>query len=46
MTKMKAAVFMGLGKMEVHEVDRPTIEKPTDAVLKIVRACVCGSDLW
>ncbi|SPE16911.1 Glutathione-independent formaldehyde dehydrogenase [Limosilactobacillus fermentum] len=46
MTKMKAAVFMGPGKMEVHEVDRPTIEKPTDAVLKIVRACVCGSDLW
>lgn len=46
MTNMKAAVFKGLDKMEVHEVDRPTIEKPTDAVLKIVRACVCGSDLW
>jgi alcohol dehydrogenase len=32
---MKAAVFMEPGKMEVHEV-----EKPTDAILKIVRACV------
>ncbi|BAW86697.1 hypothetical protein LF25067_01023 [Limosilactobacillus fermentum] len=30
MTKMKAAVFMGLGKMEVHEVDRPTLKnQPT-----------------
>ncbi|AMV61002.1 Alcohol dehydrogenase [Pediococcus damnosus] len=43
---MKAAVFMGPGKMEVHEVEKPQIEKPTDALIKIVRACVCGSDLW
>lgn len=43
---MKAAVFMEPGKMEVHEVEKPTIQKPTDAILKIVRACVCGSDLW
>lgn len=32
--------------MEVHEVEKPTIQKSTDAILKIVRACVCGSDLW
>ncbi len=25
---------------------RPTIEQPTDAVIKVVAACVCGSDLW
>lgn len=43
---MKAAVFVEPGKIEVHEVDKPTIQKPTDAILKIVRACVCGSDLW
>lgn len=43
---MKAAVFMEPGKMEVHDVAKPTIEKPTDAIIKIVRACVCGSDLW
>lgn len=24
----------------------PKIEKPTDAVIRIIRACVCGSDLW
>lgn len=43
---MKAAVFMEPGKMEVHDVAKPEIEKPTDAIVKIVRACVCGSDLW
>lgn len=43
---MKAAVFMEPGKMEVKEVEKPTIQKPTDAIIKIVRACVCGSDLW
>ena len=43
---MKAAVFMEPGRMEVHEVQRPVIQKETDAILKIVRACVCGSDLW
>lgn len=43
---MKAAVFMEPGKMEVHDVPMPKIEKPTDAIIKIVRACVCGSDLW
>lgn len=43
---MKAAVFMEPGRMEVQETEKPTIQKPTDAILKIVRACVCGSDLW
>lgn len=46
MDSLKAAVFMEPGKMEVHEVDKPKIEKPSDALIKIVRACVCGSDLW
>ncbi|MFD0898669.1 zinc-dependent alcohol dehydrogenase family protein [Loigolactobacillus binensis] len=43
---MKAAVFMEPGKVVVQEVDKPKIEKPTDAIIRIVRACVCGSDLW
>ncbi|VUW90915.1 NADP-dependent isopropanol dehydrogenase [Streptococcus constellatus] len=43
---MKAAVFVELGKMEVREVARPQLEKETDAIIRIVRACVCGSDLW
>jgi Threonine dehydrogenase and related Zn-dependent dehydrogenases len=43
---MKSAVFIEPGKMEVKEFNKPTIQKPTDAIIKIVRACVCGSDLW
>lgn len=43
---MKAAVFVEPGKMEVREVARPQLEKDTDAIIRIVRACVCGSDLW
>lgn len=43
---MKAAVFVEPGKMEVREFPKPVIEKPTDAIIRVVRACVCGSDLW
>lgn len=41
---MKAAIFVEPGKMEVKEMPKPKIEKPTDAIIRIVRACVCGSD--
>ncbi len=43
---MKAAVFVKPGQMEVREFPKPKIEKPTDAVIRVLRACVCGSDLW
>jgi len=43
---MKSAVFMGTKEVELVDIDQPKIEKPTDALIKIVRACVCGSDLW
>lgn len=43
---MRAATFIEPGKMEVRDYDMPKIQKPTDAIIKIVRACVCGSDLW
>lgn len=43
---MKAATFVEPGKMEVRDYDMPKIQQPTDAIIKIVRACVCGSDLW
>lgn len=32
--------------MKVGEVPKPIIKKPTDAIIKVLRACVCGSDLW
>ncbi len=43
---MKAATFIEPGKMVITEAPKPTIEKKTDAVIRIIRACVCGSDLW
>jgi alcohol dehydrogenase len=43
---MKAAIFKGKGTIATEERPKPTIAEPTDAVVRIVLACVCGSDLW
>ncbi|MBC3185515.1 zinc-dependent alcohol dehydrogenase family protein [Corynebacterium sp. zg-331] len=43
---MKATFIHGPGDIRVTEVDKPTVTDPTDAVIKIVATCVCGSDLW
>lgn len=43
---MRAGVFHGERDVRVEEVPDPTIEQPTDAVVRIVRSSVCGSDLW
>lgn len=43
---MKKAFFAKAGQMELKDVDKPTIQKPDDAIIKVVRTCVCGSDLW
>jgi threonine dehydrogenase-like Zn-dependent dehydrogenase len=36
---------MGSGKVEVHNVGDPTILNPHDAILKVTRTAICGSDL-
>lgn len=43
---MKAAYFVGKDRIEVREVDKPSIQEQTDAIVRVVYACVCGSDLW
>lgn len=43
---MRGIVLHGPGDVRVEEREDPTIQEPTDAVIKIVAACVCGSDLW
>lgn len=35
----------GAGDVRVETVPDPVIEQPTDALVRVVRACVCGSDL-
>lgn len=43
---MKSAIFESAGHMAIEDVPMPRIEKPDDAIIRIVRTCVCGSDLW
>ncbi|UQS82570.1 zinc-binding dehydrogenase [Bombilactobacillus folatiphilus] len=43
---MKSAVFVKPGQMMVKEVAQPKIQEVDDVVIKVIRACVCGSDLW
>jgi threonine dehydrogenase-like Zn-dependent dehydrogenase len=43
---MRAAVFNGPGSIGVADQPDPVIKEPTDAVVRVVLACVCGSDLW
>ncbi len=43
---MRATVMYGAGDVRVEEVPDPAISEPTDALLRITRACICGSDLW
>jgi len=34
------------GDVRIETIPDATIKQPTDAVIRIVRACICGSDLW
>jgi threonine dehydrogenase-like Zn-dependent dehydrogenase len=42
---MKATIMYGAGDVRVETVADPRIEKPTDAIVRTVRTCICGSDL-
>ncbi len=43
---MRATVFHAPGDVRVETVPDPRVEAPTDAVVRVRYACVCGSDLW
>jgi threonine dehydrogenase-like Zn-dependent dehydrogenase len=43
---MRGAVMYGPGDIRVDERDEPRIVDPTDAIIRVSAACVCGSDLW
>ena len=42
---MRATYLYGAGDVRVIDVPDPKIEQPTDALVRVTRACVCGSDL-
>src|SRR3954452_17096539 len=43
---MRATVMYAAGDVRVDEVPDAAIAEPTDALLRVTRACICGSDLW
>jgi threonine dehydrogenase-like Zn-dependent dehydrogenase len=43
---MRGAVMYGPGDVRVEEREAPRIVEPTDAIIRVSAACVCGSDLW
>jgi threonine dehydrogenase-like Zn-dependent dehydrogenase len=43
---MRGTLMYGPGDVRVEDVPEPSIVERTDAIIRIVRACVCGSDLW
>jgi threonine dehydrogenase-like Zn-dependent dehydrogenase len=43
---MKATVLHGPRDIRFEEVPDPKIIAPTDAIIRVAAACVCGSDLW
>lgn len=43
---MRAAIMYGAGDVRVEGVPDARLVEPTDAVIRIKRACICGSDLW
>ena len=42
---MKAVVWKSNNNVAVENVDEPRIEEPTDAILRLTTAAICGSDL-
>lgn len=43
---MKATVMYGAKEVQVQNVPDATLVEPTDALVRVVRSCICGSDLW
>jgi alcohol dehydrogenase len=42
---MKALVYQGPGSISVEERPRPKVEQPNDAIVKMVKTTICGTDL-
>jgi len=43
---MRATTIHGTRDIRLSEVPDPTIAAPTDAIVRVVAGCICGSDLW
>src|SRR5215203_5747613 len=43
---MRAAIYIEPRNIEAGDRPDPSLREPTDAIVRVVLACVCGSDLW
>jgi threonine dehydrogenase-like Zn-dependent dehydrogenase len=43
---MRVTTIHGIRDIRLEDREVPTVEAPTDAIVRVVAACVCGSDLW
>ena len=43
---MRATIMPRAREVRIDDVPDAAIQLPTDAVIRITRACICGSDLW
>ncbi|MEX2551416.1 MAG: hypothetical protein WD627_00225, partial [Actinomycetota bacterium] len=43
---MRATLLYRAGDVRVQCVPDPAIFEPTDAIIRVVRSCICGSDVW
>ena len=43
--KIKGVVFPEIGDISLEELDVPTIQMPSDAIVRITLSTICGSDL-
>ena len=43
---MRATLIYGAGDVRVEDVPDAALREPTDALVRVLRACICGSDLW
>ncbi|MEA3251244.1 MAG: zinc-dependent alcohol dehydrogenase [Pseudomonadota bacterium] len=42
---MKAVVYHGIGDIRLDDVPEPTLEEPTDAIVRLTASAICGTDL-
>ena len=42
---MRAVVFHGIGDIRLDEVPEPKIQEPTDAIIRLTKSAICGTDL-
>ena len=43
---MRATIMHAAGDVRIEKVPDPTLIESTNALLRVTRACICGSDLW